>query len=416
MTNDEYSAVPAGWYPDPLGLPQLRWWDNHAWTEHVAEARQPMVAHESRTTKTTEYAWPEDDTASRRERREREKNGRIDTGKPLAQSLRELPAPRAHTRQEDEPAPAASQASDSYPGTGYSTDYSTDGYSSDNYGSRPDQGYANENWSYSQQQTSYQPATGDLKDWSAGYGQSSYTIQGTTDGYGYPQTQTQTQTAPEPAETPAPVAAVQAHWVHTPYVWAIALLPMLQLLLTLVFVSSAEVAIPTAVFMAIWIAPYFAVIVLAFFDQRLLRRAGLENPASWRWALATPPAYLLARAARTVRKSGRGFSPLVIWSLLGVLLLGAIVAVPGIVIAQFPDVFRAAAAASIERDAALIPNVEALEVTCRAAPPTVIGQSFGCLGIDEDGDSYLVKVSLQRLNGWIDWQVDDYGAFNTGAR
>ena len=31
--------VPAGWYPDPLGLPQLRWWDNHAWTEHISDAR-----------------------------------------------------------------------------------------------------------------------------------------------------------------------------------------------------------------------------------------------------------------------------------------------------------------------------------------------------------------------------------------
>jgi len=38
---DEEIRVPAGWYPDPLGLPQLRWWDNRAWTEHTTEARQP---------------------------------------------------------------------------------------------------------------------------------------------------------------------------------------------------------------------------------------------------------------------------------------------------------------------------------------------------------------------------------------
>jgi hypothetical protein len=37
------SRVPAGWYADPLGLPQLRWWDNHAWTEHVSDAQQPLV-------------------------------------------------------------------------------------------------------------------------------------------------------------------------------------------------------------------------------------------------------------------------------------------------------------------------------------------------------------------------------------
>ena len=47
---DDDVRVPAGWYPDPLGLPQLRWWDNHAWTEHTSDARQPMVAHETPVT------------------------------------------------------------------------------------------------------------------------------------------------------------------------------------------------------------------------------------------------------------------------------------------------------------------------------------------------------------------------------
>ncbi|MEV6302831.1 DUF2510 domain-containing protein [Actinoplanes sp. NPDC051861] len=29
------SAVPAGWYADPSGLPALRWWDGREWTSHV---------------------------------------------------------------------------------------------------------------------------------------------------------------------------------------------------------------------------------------------------------------------------------------------------------------------------------------------------------------------------------------------
>ena len=40
---DNKFGVPAGWYPDPLGLPQLRWWDAQAWTEHTSEARAPIV-------------------------------------------------------------------------------------------------------------------------------------------------------------------------------------------------------------------------------------------------------------------------------------------------------------------------------------------------------------------------------------
>lgn len=37
------TQVPAGWYPDPLGLPQLRWWDNHTWTDEISGARAPLV-------------------------------------------------------------------------------------------------------------------------------------------------------------------------------------------------------------------------------------------------------------------------------------------------------------------------------------------------------------------------------------
>ena len=36
------SHVPAGWYRDPLGLPQLRWWNGLQWTNHI-EAHRPEI-------------------------------------------------------------------------------------------------------------------------------------------------------------------------------------------------------------------------------------------------------------------------------------------------------------------------------------------------------------------------------------
>ncbi|MCE9621311.1 MAG: DUF2510 domain-containing protein [Actinomycetia bacterium] len=33
-------AVPAGWYADPAGRFDLRYWDGSAWTEHVSRAGQ----------------------------------------------------------------------------------------------------------------------------------------------------------------------------------------------------------------------------------------------------------------------------------------------------------------------------------------------------------------------------------------
>jgi hypothetical protein len=34
------SGVPAGWYADPSGRFELRYWDGNAWTEHVSRAGQ----------------------------------------------------------------------------------------------------------------------------------------------------------------------------------------------------------------------------------------------------------------------------------------------------------------------------------------------------------------------------------------
>ncbi len=33
--------IPAGWHPDPDGLPAQRWWDGSAWTEHTAPPAGP---------------------------------------------------------------------------------------------------------------------------------------------------------------------------------------------------------------------------------------------------------------------------------------------------------------------------------------------------------------------------------------
>lgn len=34
--------APAGWYRDPLGLPQLRWWNGMMWTNQIEEPRPDL--------------------------------------------------------------------------------------------------------------------------------------------------------------------------------------------------------------------------------------------------------------------------------------------------------------------------------------------------------------------------------------
>ena len=77
---DDNFGVAAGWYPDPLGLPQLRWWDSLAWTEHTSEARAPLVVNpttilgfaDSDDDDDRAYGY-EEDFPSRREQRARER-------------------------------------------------------------------------------------------------------------------------------------------------------------------------------------------------------------------------------------------------------------------------------------------------------------------------------------------------------
>jgi len=33
------ATVPAGWYRDPIGLPQVRWWNGMSWTNRIEEIR-----------------------------------------------------------------------------------------------------------------------------------------------------------------------------------------------------------------------------------------------------------------------------------------------------------------------------------------------------------------------------------------
>ena len=40
---DAASTVPAGWYADPSGRYELRYWDGNAWTEHVSRSGQQFT-------------------------------------------------------------------------------------------------------------------------------------------------------------------------------------------------------------------------------------------------------------------------------------------------------------------------------------------------------------------------------------
>ncbi len=434
MSDDEYGRVPAGWYPDPLGLPQLRWWDNHSWTEHVSDARQPMMP--SPAAVPTMFA--DDEAQTRRGRRSTESAPTRDEtpiAQPTAAVLRQL-APPSTTEPPPAAEPAASSAnsmpsrsvpSASAPGTGPATS-AADAFAAAAFADlhaqaagatvRPptDPWIPVQNEPAATPNPTASPAYGSPSYGSPAYGSPAYSsAPGANSAPGAPAFTTAWSESPVSASDPGRRGTHQTLGagstnVQTIEAWAIALLPMLQLLLSLLVVAAFSTG-PSVVFMAaIWLGPLPIVVVLALLDARTLRRRGFENPFSGWWALLTAPIYLVGRAVRLSRVSGAGFGPVGVGLLLTGLVGASILAVPGLVIAAFPAAFAAEASNSIELNGRSLGT--AMEVTCPPTPPLFIGQQLRCPAMNASGDNLVVTVSLQRSNGWIAWQVDDWGIFS----
>jgi hypothetical protein len=61
MAQTSVAEIPAGWYADPLGLPQRRWWDSSGWTQHVA----PEHTSEARPEAAEQRSYSQQGTAQR---------------------------------------------------------------------------------------------------------------------------------------------------------------------------------------------------------------------------------------------------------------------------------------------------------------------------------------------------------------
>ncbi|MBC7589675.1 MAG: DUF2510 domain-containing protein, partial [Salinibacterium sp.] len=272
--DDEFGVV-AGWYPDPLGLPQLRWWDSMAWTEHTSEARAPIVVH---PTTILGYADDDDDEReavldeqfpSRREQRARERseNGDVLQASPdreiesgidltgengielgldvddyrrelsaqtlLAMTLRELEPPLTDTVDEATPGPRSAS----------------------------------------------------------------------THPNALPTESILTLLADASVEEAAPIRSIKKVKTYTAAVWAITLMPLFQVAASIIFVVALGLGSNWPLMIAVIALPYFLVLGLAFYDRLVLQVRGHAKPASGFWAVLMAPAYLVARAIRTYRQT-----------------------------------------------------------------------------------------------------------------
>lgn len=429
MEPDDVVRLPAGWYPDPTGLPQLRWWDNHAWTQHTTAARQPLIVQES------PLAWA-DDLPTRRERREREREDRStsDPTPPTAQSLLELDPPDEDTEPADEPAPdesadAGPTDADAPAQAAPDDDDEEQADGKAEFEPRSATGHTGRVPEVPPLDNS-RPATAFAGAASAERPQPDPARQSGPPTVGTPlfdQVAFAAQSGPLTSAPPAPQFPAQAVGapgqngngvvsvpVSTAPVWIIALFPLLQLVIMLLLVTGFGATVQLNLVIPIMLGIiYLTMVALAVGDYRILKHSGIAKPAHWSWSLLTSPVYLFVRATVLTRKTGRGFGPVLVWLALALLSVVSVVAVPGMLITTVPGVFSAQAEQSVTADAAA--NGATLTVHCPATPPILVGQTFSCTGTAGPGKNYDIEVSLQRSNGWIDWRVDDWG-INTLSR
>ncbi|WP_307812235.1 DUF2510 domain-containing protein [Lacisediminihabitans changchengi] len=353
-------TVPAGWYPDPMGLPQLRWWNNHAWTELTTEARPPLVMQQP-----TQLLYADDELPTRRQQRKQ----------------REREAEYAHL------ATVAETEND--------TDDDTE--SADVRGpTSPDE-----------------PVTVTIREIESSFPLATEPtiepdLEPTREPRSEPVVAATATSRADPTERALPATGVSPRVaVYTAPVWIIALLPLAQLVVGLLVLVGFGAFPNIYVSAGAIVLPYVAVVVLAIIDRSVLRRAGHEHPAHWAWAFLSSPVYLIARVVGLGRSGAFGVAPLLTWAALGLLQVASALVIPGMLISVIPSVFSAQAEQSIATDASVFGAT--LDVHCPTPPALLIGQTFTCRASSTAGHDLSVTVSLQRANGWIDWKVDDWG-------
>jgi hypothetical protein len=353
-----------------MGLPQLRWWNNHAWTELTTEAKPPLVMQQP-----TRLLFADDDLPTRRQQREEREQ---------------------REREEQDLRPASVDADAVNTGVAAFAEPMTE---VDTIAEEPvtivplAEPLAEED--------SFEPGE------TVGDG---YTPRSATSAVSAPTAQNAQASRSDSEPVSGRRAAIPTRLpAYTAPVWVIALIPLLQLVIGLLLLLGFSSGLSVVVTSAVWGLPYLLVVGLAIADRALLKRIGYERPAHWAWAFLGAPVYLIARSTSISRNGNLGLAPLLVWVGLGMLQLVSVIVVPGLVISAAPQLFAAEAENSIASDASIIGAT--LDVSC-ASPAVLIGQQFSCEAASTDGEAYDVTVSLERVNGWIDWRVDDWGIYS----
>lgn len=346
-------AIPAGWYPDPYSVSELRWWDGSNWTESVhppaappppvspvplqpsaegpaqpatpqspaspvqqapvevptpasppipsplsealpAQVPEPIVASNP-FPMPPETPQPPSALPSRRQLRSHDETESTLLGAPATATEPQIPMPA--------PQPVKPAGADSQQGFDWLPDGRPLGNSTTAFPSPSEDGLS----------IFASSGTGDTPS-----SQSGPVPAKGTPAWGQP-------------ENGSSAGEIGVTRKSTTSGWFIALMPLIFALLAAAAVKGAENypryipdTIPWWMLAAFVLAALYVItIILAIADRSKLDWAGHRNPAHWAWALLTAPVYLLARTISVKRETGRVSPLLIVWLVLAAALVGA---------------------------------------------------------------------------------------------
>ncbi|WP_309620184.1 DUF2510 domain-containing protein [Salinibacterium sp.] len=386
MNQNEF-GVSSGWYPDPLGLPQLRWWDGQGWAEHTSEARAPIV--EQFATMSSAHDVDGAGLPSRRAERERQ---RAEFEDEFEDDFDEQPD--GDVIYDLEPAPGRTDNRDDITGEDDQGDDAADPDAPDSPLIADDDFDAQGLLEMTLKEFE-PPLQEDLDADVIGAWRSA----ASADAIGIPPA----IGAVNPARLLPPNRQLRSYTISA---WLLALTPLFQLGVIMLLVQVAGLGTNWPLVISAWVAPHLIALGLAAHDRLTLTLWGHRNPASPRWALLMAVSYLIVRGRRVRRETGHGSPLLLIVGLSFAALFGACIAIPGLIISVAPSFFIGEIESVVSVDAQA--SGAEITVACSDAPPILLGESISCAGLRADGETADIKVSLHRENGWISWRVDDW--------
>lgn len=186
-----------------------------------------------------------------------------------------------------------------------------------------------ENYSASAAQTAATP-------WSTPTGQPSNGVDGAPSAY----------PAMQPYGAAPALKAPEGTSPSTPFIWLLAVLPIVTLALSVVQLATIDSLVESALadsgssYTPLDITNYgvslliaAATVILAFFDARTLAARGVPRPFHWAWsffALLGAPVYMIGRSVVVRRRVGSGLAPMFVN--LSLILVGFIIGIVAAVI------------------------------------------------------------------------------------